>query len=110
MSGASLSEKRAVIPAADDPALALPAEHAHRGGPQDEQPPGAWGQPQPAGREDAQHMGMREESDIARGLDRSGDNAVRATADLLHGLAPRRAAIPHAPAGTLLAHLGRRAA
>src|SRR5713226_3096446 len=110
MSGASLSEKRAVVPAADDPALALPAEHAQRGGPQDEQSPVVGGQPQPAGREDAQHVGMGEESYVARDLEGPSDDAVSAAAHLLHGLAARRAAIPHAPARTLPAHLSRRAA
>src|SRR5712692_11963413 len=55
-------------------------------------------------------MGMGEERDIARGLHRSNDDAVSAAAHLLHGLAARRAAIPHAPARTLPAHLSRRAA
>src|SRR2546428_14193586 len=53
---------------------------------------------------------MGEEGDLARGLEGPGDDAVRAAAHLLHGLAARRTACPHAPARMLRAHLGRRAA
>src|SRR5207244_6033986 len=53
---------------------------------------------------------MSEEGDLARGLEGPGDDAVRAAAHLLHGLAARRTACPRAPARMLRAHLGRRAA
>src|SRR5882672_2898243 len=53
---------------------------------------------------------MGEEGDVARGLEGPRDDALRAATHLLHGLAARGPARPHAPARMLRAHLGRRAA
>ena len=61
-------EVAGLVPGLDDAVLAVPAEHGERAGRQAEQAP-EWGlQPDPARREDAEQVTVREQEDVAVGV------------------------------------------
>src|SRR5262249_14991791 len=92
-------EAPALVPHADHPGGVLVAEHADRRGAEGEEPSVAGRQPEPARREDPQHVGVGEQRHVAGGGRRAVDDAPGALADLLHRLALGDARRPHRPAG-----------
>src|SRR3954463_12332247 len=97
-----------LVPAADDPHLALEAEHADTAGRQEEPSAEAHRLLHPPRGEGAQDVAVGEEGDVAARAEDLVDDAVAARADLVCRLAVRHAVGPQVPVRALRADVGRR--
>src|SRR5712692_8921298 len=95
------------VPPADHRVLVLVAQHAERRGLQRIVPASSGGLVQPASREHAQDMSVREDQDVACDLPYLRDHRVNPATDVGRRLAIGAAITPEGPAGVLLGDLPR---
>ena len=89
------------VPLPHDPTLVLVAEHADGRRVEGEEAARVRFEPEPAGREDAQQVAVREHEQVAGRLLRFGDDPVGAGRDLLDRLAAGDRAVPDRPVRVL---------
>src|SRR6266508_6311163 len=100
-----LHEVVALVPAPDDALLVLLPEHAQGGRVEREVAASRCRQPEPVRGQDAEHVRVREERNVAVERGTARDHPVGARAHLVGRFAAADAAGPDGPAGRLLADL-----
>src|SRR5215218_9043246 len=96
-----------LVPDADDGGLALVAEDADRRRVEREEPARVRLEVEPAGREHAQDVAVREDGRVAGERPKLVDHPIRPRADVVSSLPAGNAALPERPAWALFADLGR---